>query len=384
MLGLLETLAAGYISSSYKSGFAYATTILVLMVIAVPRMPASGALSQVYGRVPLSEILAWPAKRFARCRLTILILGTILAILLPVILDEYTLNVLVLIMIYMIGALGIQLVIGYGGSILVGHAAFVGAGAYASALLSLKMGIFFPLALAGGAIAAALLGLLFAPILRLPGHYCAIATLGFGEIIHLIMVNWVKVTNGVSGLANIPKPRIGPFLLETTCSFFYLTLIVLFLVYEGLRRLLDSRFGRALVAQRENELAATAVGIRVPWARAKAFAIGAACGGIAGGMYAHFTTFISPDSFSIVESIGYLTMIVIGGLGSLSGAIIGALIVAGIPEILRSIEEYRILVYGGLLVAFMMYLPGGVTDLVPRIVKRLMKRRATRPALNGN
>jgi branched-chain amino acid transport system permease protein len=374
VLGLIETLAAGYLSSAYKNGIAYAVMILVLMVIAIPRVPAGGSVGQIYARIPLTEVLAWSAERMKRWRRMTLVLGGVLVLLLPLVLDEYGVHVLVLILIYMIAALGLQLVIGYGGSIIIGHAAFVGAGAYVSALLSLKLGVPFPIALPGAAVFAGLLGLLFAPILRLPGHYCAIATLGFGEIMNLIMVNWKSVTNGYSGLSNIPQPRFGLFVVQSAYGFYYLALVLLILVYGALRRLVDSRFGRGLIAARENELAATAMGISVPWFRAQAFAIGAACAGITGSLYAHFNSFVSPDGFRIVDSIGFLVMVVVGGLGSLPGAIIGAVVVVGVPEVLRSLAQYRMLVYGALLVLFMMYLPGGLTDLVPRFIAVFFKK----------
>lgn len=376
VLGVLETLGAGYVSSAYKNGIAYAITIVVLMVVAVPRMPAGSALALRYRRVSLAERLGWPPAAVARRRRVAWAVGGLAALLLPIALDAYAVHVLGLILIYMVAALGLQLVIGFGGSIVVGHAAFVGAGAYASAILSLKVGAPFPLALAGAAIVAALLGLLFGPILRLPGHYCAIATLGFGEIVNLVMVNWTAVTNGMSGLSNIPRPRLGPWLVRDDHGFYYLALAVFVVVFVALHRLVDSRFGRALVAARENELAATAMGIRVPRQRARAFAIGAACAGVTGSLFAHFATYISPDSFTLVDSIAFLTMVVLGGLGSLPGAALGALIVTGLPETLRALAEYRILVYGVLLVVFMMFLPGGLADLLPRLAGRALRSPA--------
>ena len=375
VLGLIETMAAGYISSAYKNGIAYAITIITLMVIAVPKVPSSGSVGQLYARIPLMEVLAWPAERMKHWRNILLFIGGLITLFLPSVLGGYEIHILVLLMIYMIEALGLQLVIGYGGSIVIGHAAFVGVGAYASALLSLKMGVPFPFSLMGAAVFTGLLGLVFAPILRLPGHYCAIATLGFGVIMNLVMLNWTSVTNGYSGLSKIPKPQLGPFIVKSDYGFYYLALIILLLVYGGLNRLINSRFGRALVAAKENEMASTAMGINVTWFRSQTLAIGAVCGGIGGSLYAHFNGFISPDGFSIVESIGFLTMVVVGGLGSLPGAMIGTVVVFGIPEALRGLAEYRMLVYGALLVLFMMRLPGGLTDSVPRVVAFIMKAR---------
>jgi len=374
VLGLIETMAAGYISSAYKNGIAYAITIIILMIIAVPKVPTSGSVGQLYARIPLVEVLAWPASKMKNWRNMSLLIGGLIMLFLPAVLGDYEIHIVVLIMIYMIEALGLQLVIGYGGSIVIGHAAFVGIGAYTSALLSLKMGVPFPLSLLGAGVFTGVFGFVFAPILRLPGHYCAIATIGFGEIINLVMLNWTAVTNGYSGLSKIPKPKFGPLIIKSDYGFYYLALILLILVYSGLIRLIKSRFGRALVASKENEMASIAMGINVPWFRSQTLAIGAFCGGIGGALYAHFNGFISPDGFSIVESIGYLTMVVVGGLGSLPGAMIGTVAVFGIPEVLRGLAEYRMLVYGALLVLFMMYLPGGLTDSTSRTVAFIMKK----------
>lgn len=382
ILGLLETLGAGYVSSAYKNAFAYAITILILMVIAVPRMPQGMSLAPRYGRIPLAEVMEWGPDRARWWRRALAIGGAVAAGLLPLAVDEYTVHVLTLILIYAIAALGLQLVIGFGGSIVVGHAAFLGIGAYASALLSTKLGLPFPVALAGAAAVAAAIAFVFAPILRLPGHYCAIATLAFGEISYLVFVNWERVTNGMIGIGSIPRPSLGPLVVRDDYGFYYLAAATLLLVYLGLHRLLAARFGRGLVAARENELAATAMGVNVPRQRAIAFAIGAACAGVAGSLFAHFASYVSPESFTILQSIGFLTMIVIGGLGSLAGAVIGSAIVTGVPEALRGIEEYRILAYGLLLVLFMMFLPGGLADLVPRVAagaRRTVLRRRSKP-----
>ena len=383
VLGLLETLGAGYVSSAYKNAFAYAITILILMVVAVPRMPQGVSLAPRYGRTPLAEIMEWSPDRARRWRKGLLLCGAAAAGLLPVFVDEYTVHVLSLILIYGIAALGLQLVIGFGGSIVIGHAAFLGIGAYASALLSLRLGLPFPLALAGAAAIAAAIAFAFAPILRLPGHYCAIATLGFGEISYLVFVNWERVTNGMVGIGDIPRPSLGPLVIRDDYGFYYLAAGALVVVYFSLHRLLAARFGRGLVAARENELAATAMGVNVPRQRAIAFVIGAACAGVAGSLYAHFVSYVSPESFTILQSIGFLTMIVIGGLGSLTGAVIGSAVVTGVPEVLRGIAEYRILAYGLLLVLFMMFLPGGLADLVPRAVARARRVALRRPLKPG-
>ena len=380
ILGLLETVAAGYISSTYKNAIAYGVTIVVLMMIAVPRMPSGGSLAFKYGRQSIGEIFELDPKQVRTLRLTVLASLAAMTALLPFFLDEYEIVVVTLILIYSIAALGLQLVIGYAGAIIVSQGAFLGIGAYTSAFLTVKLGVGFPIAFAAAGLVAGGWGMLFAPMLRLPTHYCAIATLGFGEIMHIVFINWVEVTNGMSGISNIPKPSVGPVVFGEGIPFYFLTVVILAVVFLALKRLIRSRYGRGLIASRENELAAISMGVNIAWYRTLAFGVGAGFAGIAGSLYAHFYSYISPDSFTILQSISLLTIVVIGGLGSFTGAVIGSFFVIGLPETLRVFAEYRILILGVLLSVFMMYLPGGLTDLVPRLLwvfKRGQQGRAT-------
>ena len=377
ILGLLETFAAGYISSAYKNGIAFGVTIIVLMLVAIPRMPRGGSLVFRYGRQSIAELFELNDKQTAQLRyVTIAALGAV-AFVLPLLLDTYEIYLVTLILIYATGALGLQLVIGYAGAIIVGHAAFLGIGAYTSAILTVYFGVPFLLAIVAAAIVAAVFGLLFGPILRLPTHFCAIATLGFGEIMHLVFINWKKVTNGMSGISGIRKPSIGAYVFEEGAPFYFLTIAVLAIIYAALQRLIRSRYGRGLIAARENELASISMGVNVAWYRTLSFCIAAGCAGIAGSLYAHFFSYISPDSFTILQSIAFLTMVVIGGLGSFAGAVIGAFFVLGVPEMLRALAEYRILIFGLLLIAFMVFLPGGLADLVHRLLAAFRRKEGT-------
>ncbi len=377
ILGLLETFAAGYISSAYKNGIAFGVTIIVLMLVAIPRMPRGGSLVFRYGRQSIADLFELNDKQAARLRYAMSAALGVLAFLLPLLLDTYEVYLVTLILIYATGALGLQLVIGYAGAIIVGHAAFLGIGAYTSAILTVYLGVPFLPAMIAAAIVAAVFALLFGPILRLPTHFCAIATLGFGEIMHLVFINWKAVTNGMSGISGIRKPSIGSFVFGEGAPFYFLTIAVLVVVFVALQRLIRSRYGRGLVAARENELAAISMGVNVAWYRTLSFCIAAGCAGIAGSLYAHFFSYISPDSFTILQSIAFLTMVVIGGLGSFAGAVIGAFFVLGVPEMLRTLAEYRILIFGLLLVAFMMFLPGGLADLVHRLLSAFRRKEGT-------
>ncbi len=382
VLGLMEAIAAGYLSSAYKNAIAYAATIIVLMLVAVPRMPQGGGAPPAHRRTSLMQALAVPdAYRRSALALGVLLLGSI-ALLLPVAVDDYIVHVLALTLIYAIAALGLQLVIGFGGAVVVGFAAFVGIGAYASAIASINWGLPFPLPLAFAALVAGFTGLIFGPMLRLPTHYCAIATLAFGEICHLLFVNLEFITKGMAGISGIPRPWVFGA-VESDGQFYYLALAVLALVYVGIHRLVRSRYGRGLIGARENELAALSVGVDVRRYRTLAFAIGGGCAGISGSLFAYFFAYVSPDSFTLLQSIGFLTMVVIGGLGSLGGAIAGSAIVVAAPEFLRPIAEYRILLYGLVIVLFMMFLPGGLADLGPRAVLRLRRLVGEKPDVSA-
>jgi branched-chain amino acid transport system permease protein len=224
----------------------------------------------------------------------------------------------------------------------------------------------FLVTLPAAGIAAALGGLLVAPILRLSGHYLAIATLAMGEIVFLMMNNLKSITNGAYRLYGIPVPSIGPLHFDTDGSFFALATLLMYAVLLGMNRLTRSRFGRALIAVRENELAALASGIDPTRYKVQAFVIGTFCAGISGALFAHYMAYISPENFTFVLSVEMVTMVVIGGLGSMLGGIIGAFVVIGMPEYLRWLTDYRLVVYGSLLIVFMLFLPGGLMDLLRR------------------
>lgn len=364
-LGVIETLAAGLISSEYKNVITYAVLLAILMFFYRPRQPsgrsitegskvAAGQIVDLFGGSTSRKIL------FALCGLAAWAAFLLLA-------DTYALRITNMALISAIAVLGLQLIVGYTGQFSFGHAAFYGVGAYASTLLTTKAGVPFLLAVPLAACAAGLVGLLVAPVLRLSGHFLAIATLALGEIIYLLMLNWKWLTNGAYGIYGVPLPSIGKYELESEEDFFCLISAALAVTYFLLRRLTRSRFGRALVAVRENELAALACGIPADRQKIKAFVVGSACGGLAGALYAHYIAYINPESFHFLTSVQMVTMVVIGGLGSMPGGIVGALVVTLLPEVLRALADYRLVVYGSLLVLFMMYLPGGLSDIGRRV-----------------
>ncbi len=275
--------------------------------------------------------------------------------------NQYYIQVLIFIGIYIILALSLNLLNGYVGLLSIGHAAFYGIGAYASAKLVMNLGLPFPVALLGSGIIAGGFGYLIAkPTLRLSGIYMTLATLGFNMIFFLILQNWMSFTNGPLGIMDIPPPDIFGYAIETRRQYYYLIFALVLLTIGSMHRLITCRFGRALVAIRENELAAESMGVHTTRYKIQAFVLAAFYAGIAGSYYAHFVKYISPDSFYIYESFILLAMLAFGGQGNLIGPVVGAAILITIPEVFRFLQEYRMLVYGSVLIVMMLVRPQGL------------------------
>jgi branched-chain amino acid transport system permease protein len=281
---------------------------------------------------------------------------------------EYLFHILVITGIYIILTLSLNLLVGYTGLPALGHAAFYCVGAYTSALLALNLGLSPWLGLLIGALVAALAGVAIAfPSLRLRGDYLALATFGFGVIVYSISKNWVSVTRGPLGLPGIPGFSFFGYELSEIWSYLILVTIFVFINYFTLRRVVNSPFGRILQGIREDEIAALAMGKDVNRHKIMVFVIGAFFAGIAGSLYAHYITFIDPSSFTLMESIIILLMVVFGGMGSLEGSFVGASILVIFPEALRFLgmpssiaAPLRQMIYGLLLVILMLKRPQGV------------------------
>lgn len=270
-------------------------------------------------------------------------------------LSAYYYQLFVIACINVIMAVSLNLVTGCAGQLSLGHAAFMGIGAYTAAIVTLSWDVPFVLALMLGSVSAAFFGLLLGlPTLRLRGDYLAIATLGFGEIIRVAILN-LEITGGAFGLRGIPK--------ETNLAIAFTSAVAVCLASK---RLTKSRFGRALTAIREDEVAARAVGINSTFYKVSAFVISASCAGIAGGLFAHWFRYLNPSSFAFAESIEVLSMVVLGGIGSPEGSVMGALVLTFVPEFLRGlssfVSQYRMLFYGALLVIMMLIRPQGLVS----------------------
>ena len=295
------------------------------------------------------------------------------ALVFPFLFSLYQTNVMITGLIYVMLGLGLNIVVGLAGLLDLGYVAFYAVGAYSYALLNYHFGIGFWAALPIGAGLAAFFGVLLGfPVLRLRGDYLAIVTLGFGEIIRLILENWNEFSFGPSGIANIPRPSFFDIQLSlqnaTIYLYYLMILLVLFTIFV-VNRLQNSRIGRAWIALREDEVACEAMGIDKRKTKLTAFALGATWAGMAGVIFAAKTTFINPASFTIWESIIILCIVVLGGMGSVVGVVIGAFILILLPEYLRVFSEYRMLVFGALLVLMMVFRPGGIVSDVRRTYK---------------
>ncbi len=302
-----------------------------------------------------------------------LITISVFALVFPFIFSMYQTNIMITGLIYVMLGLGLNIVVGLAGLLDLGYVAFYAVGAYSYALLNHHFGIGFWTALPIGAGVGVLFGILLGfPVLRLRGDYLAIVTLGFGEIIRLILENWNEFSFGPSGIANIPRPSLFGLQLSlhnaTIYLYYLMILLVLFTIFV-VNRLQDSRIGRAWIALREDEVACEAMGVDRRKTKLTAFALGATWAGMAGVIFAAKTTFINPASFTIWESIIILCIVVLGGMGSIIGVIVGAFILILLPEYLRAFSEYRMLIFGGMLVLMMVFRPGGIVSDVRRTYK---------------
>ena len=293
-----------------------------------------------------------------------------LAVIFPHIFSTYQTSIMTTALMYVVLGLGLNIVVGLAGLLDLGYVAFYAVGAYTYALLHYNFGIGFWVALPLGGLLAALFGILLGiPVLRLRGDYLAIVTLGFGEIIRLVMENWGSFSQGPSGISNISRPGffgIDMSLGTALVYIYYLMVIFVIITIFFVNRLQDSRLGRAWIALREDEIACQAMGIDKMKTKLVAFSLGAFWAGIVGVIFAAKTTFISPRSFTFIESAIILSIVVLGGMGSIIGVIIGALVLILLPEYLRALSEYRMLAFGAILVCMMVFRPQGIIASVRR------------------
>ncbi len=315
----------------------------------------------------------------------------------PWLMPAYWLAQLTFVLIYGIVGLGLMLLSGFTGQFSMGHAAFMGVGAYTQAVLT-NLGVPFPIAMACAAVLAAAVGVVVGlPALRVKGIYLAIATLAFGFIVEEVFARWESVTGGNAGM-HVKPPVIFSWQINSSEGFYFICLVTTVLVTLGTLNLLRSPTGRAFVAIRDSEISAQSMGIHLARYKTLAFAFSAALAGLGGALYAHKLRFLSPDQFSIFQSVDLLLLVVVGGLGSVHGAFLGAIFLIAMPQLIALAKDYlpdaigqapglQAVVYGVVLIAFVLFEPLGLygrwlkirtwLELFPFYRKGMFKRQKT-------
>lgn len=291
--------------------------------------------------------------------------------------DAYYLSVITFIAIHSMIAVGLCLLMGLAGQISLGHAAFYGLGAYTSAILTTKTGwspwLALPVAIAITCAVAYLIGV---STLRLKGHYLAMATLGFGMIVHIVMNEFLPLTGGYSGLTGIPALSIGGVALDNERSYYWIASAAAAGVLIFSANVSHSRAGRALRAVHGSEAAAAVSGVDIAGYKTKVFVLSACYAALAGFLYAHYVQFISPQPFGFKFSIELVVMVVFGGAGSVWGGLLGATVITVLGEVLRRLGDYDIIVFGAILMLVVMFMPAGIVGWM----SRLRHSRETRKA----
>jgi len=324
------------------------------------------AASRIAGSAPAARTLALAAAVVAIAALPMVLTGT------------YWHTNLTLCAINVLLALGLDFILGYAGQLNLGQSAFYGIGAYASTLLVMNGGVPFWAAFAVAVAASGLAGLTLALFaVRLRGHYLAIASLGFAVITYQVLLNWIDLTQGPLGIYAIPAPPplalpgVPEIAFGDPGALFYLVSGFALVTYVVLDRLVRSPVGEALAAIREDEVSAAALGINAARWKAFAFATGAAVAGAAGAFYAPFVGTLVPDAFTVTESFTVLAMVIVGGSGTLSGPVCGAIVLTLAPELLRAAGDWRLVFYGLALTLAVMFMPGGLAQAARSVRARL-------------
>lgn len=361
LLGLIESYGIALLGTSYRNLFAF----LLLIVVLVWRPNGLLSKSRQLPPEPLTGTFIAPSRPVQVPRWAVLALAGV-ALLLPLVVQNtYLLQTLTNAWLYAILALSLTLVAGTAGQMSLGHAGLLAIGAYASALLAIDLGVSVGTAiLLAGVITAGLGTLLIFPAFRLRGHYVTIATLGIGEIVGLVILNWEWLTHGPIGISNIPPLSLFGVELYDTASIYWLSLGALLGLVLVQWRLLGSHLGRTLRALRDDDVAARTYGISLNRYKGLAFAVSGFAAGISGAITAHMYSYINHETFNIQIAVLAVTMIILGGMGNILGAIVGAVALISLPELFRGAAEYRMLIYGIVLLLLIRFRPQGLMGTV--------------------
>ncbi len=296
--------------------------------------------------------------------------------------NSYQVNVLVLVLVFVLLALSVDFLLGFTGYLSLAHHGLWGVGAYTSAVLATKVGVPVLLSMVLAALFTALFtAVLAVPTFRVRGHYFALATLAVGELIVLVLNNWVEVTEGPFGFTGIPAPQV-PLVgaVESRIAYYYFALLVVVVVLAGVLRLLRSPFGLCLRAIREDEHLAEAQGLTLIRYKVSAYALSGLIAGVAGALFAHYQQVIGPDNFEIQYMAEMLVMVIVGGSGFVGGSVVGPLVFVTLPELYRVLGELRLVLFGAVLIAVVIWAPEGVVGRTTEWAARIV--RGTRDAFD--
>ncbi|MEY9123209.1 ABC transporter permease [Bradyrhizobium yuanmingense] len=361
LLGLVESYGVAVLGTSYRNLFAF----LLLVVVLVLRPNGLFVSARQAPPEPLTGTFIAPSRpvNIPRWALLVAVAGFAILPLFPV--SFYVLQTLINAWLLGMLALSLTLVAGTMGQVSLGHAALLAIGAYTSALLSLTLAVPAGFAVIGGGLMSAALGtLLISPSFRLRGHYVSIATLAIGEIVALVILNWESVTRGPIGISGIPPLALFGYELISPTSVYWFSLAVMVVLALLQGRLLTSHLGRSFRAIRDDDIAARAYGLSLNRYKSLAFIFGGFAAGVSGGIAAHLYSYINHETFNTQQSILALTVVILGGLGNVVGAIVGAVALVGLPEVFRIAAEYRILIYGIVLLLLVRFRPQGLLGTV--------------------
>jgi branched-chain amino acid transport system permease protein len=361
LLGIIESYGVALLGTSYRNLFAF----ILLIVILVLRPNGLFASRRQLPPEPMTGTFVAPSRP-VRLPAPLVAAAAAAAIALPVLVDSgYLIQTLTNAWLYALLGLSLTLVAGTSGQVSLGHAALLAIGGYTSALLALNLGWPVWLTLLCGALVAAALGtLLVSPAFRLRGHYVSIATLGIGEIVALVILNWESVTRGPIGVAGIPPLSLFGYELYDTNAIYWFALALMAALALLQLRLLGSHLGRTLRAVRDDDVAARSFGIGLNRYKGLAFAFGGFLAGLSGAFTAHMYSYINHETFNTQISVLALTIAILGGMGNVGGAILGSLALVGLPEVFRVAAEYRILLYGIALLLLVRFRPQGLLGTV--------------------
>lgn len=310
--------------------------------------------------------------------ITYLILAAIIIVIPFLTPNMYIMQIINMIAIYIILGTSINVLTGFTGQLSLGQAAFFGIGAYTTALLNTRAGAQFFVCLIASVVVTALFGVILAvPALKVKGSYLALLTMGFGEVVRIVMINWTPVTNGTAGVLGIESPVIFGFAFDTLKKYYYLIVVfvVLGLIYQAV--ILRTRTGRAFIAIREDNEAAELTGINVTTYKIRAFVLSSIYCGVAGCLYAMMIKYVSPDTFTNNVSSVILWTAIVGGFGTVIGPVFGGIVMQVLPEALRFLGDWRLVVYGVILLIVILRFPGGLYPYIERFVQsKLAARRS--------